>query len=176
MRSRPLLRYGGALLGVGLAVVLRAPPRCRRPRAPFLTFFPVTIASAWLGGFGPGAVALVASLVANASSSVPRTARARSPTSSSASVIVIAYGSLRRAKERAEEIQRAELAARETAGAARERTTFLADANVVLTATLDYEQTLASMTGLLVPRLADWCAVDVVEPRWLDPARRRRPP
>jgi signal transduction histidine kinase len=164
VRSRQLLRYGGALLGVVLAVVLRALLPEGGARAPFLTFFLVTIASAWLGGFGPGAVALAASLVANALVFGP-TDRTRSLAYLVVcTVIVIAYGSLRRAKERAEEIQRAELAARETAEAARERTTFLADANVVLTATLDYEQTLASMTGLLVPRLADWCAVDVVEP------------
>jgi CBS domain containing-hemolysin-like protein len=138
VRSRRLLRYGGALLGVGLAVVLRALLPEGGARAPFLTFFLVTIASAWLGGFGPGAVALVASLVANALVFGP-TDRTRSLAYLVVcTVIVIAYGSLRRAKERAEEIQRAELAARETAEAARERTTFLADANVVLTATLDY--------------------------------------
>ena len=38
---------------------------------------------------------------------------------------------------------------------------FLADASVVLSASLDYEQTLATLAGLVVQRVADWCCVDV---------------
>ena len=36
---------------------------------------------------------------------------------------------------------------------------FLADAGQLLTSSLDYRSTLARLTGLIVPRLADWCAV-----------------
>jgi PAS domain S-box-containing protein len=39
----------------------------------------------------------------------------------------------------------------------------LADASRVLASSLDYETTLRSVARLAVPRLADWCAVDVVE-------------
>ena len=42
---------------------------------------------------------------------------------------------------------------------------FLAQAGAVLASSLDYEQTLARITELAVPRLADWCAVSL-------PARR----
>lgn len=40
----------------------------------------------------------------------------------------------------------------------------VAEAAVVLTASLDYRQTLDTLVRLLVPRLADWCVVHVVGP------------
>lgn len=40
---------------------------------------------------------------------------------------------------------------------------FLSEASEVLSRSLDYEQTLKSISELAVPRLADWCFVDVVE-------------
>jgi PAS domain S-box-containing protein len=39
---------------------------------------------------------------------------------------------------------------------------FLAEASEVLVSSLDYEATLKRIAGLVVPRLADWCAVDMV--------------
>ena len=39
----------------------------------------------------------------------------------------------------------------------------LAEVNVALAASLDYEQTLATVTELAVQTVADWCAVDVME-------------
>jgi PAS domain S-box-containing protein len=44
---------------------------------------------------------------------------------------------------------------------AEDRQTFLAEAGWVLGSSLDYEQTLADVARLAVPRIADWCAVDV---------------
>jgi signal transduction histidine kinase/ActR/RegA family two-component response regulator len=38
---------------------------------------------------------------------------------------------------------------------------FLAEAGQLLTSSLDYRSTLSRLTGLLVPRLADWCAVHI---------------
>jgi serine phosphatase RsbU (regulator of sigma subunit)/anti-sigma regulatory factor (Ser/Thr protein kinase) len=46
---------------------------------------------------------------------------------------------------------------------ANERLGFLADASMALSASLDFEQTVEAVTGLLVPRLADWCALQVVQ-------------
>ncbi len=40
---------------------------------------------------------------------------------------------------------------------------FLIEASSVLAASLDYETTLASVARLVVPHLADWCAVDLLE-------------
>jgi PAS domain S-box-containing protein len=39
----------------------------------------------------------------------------------------------------------------------------LADVSVVLSASLDFESTLATMARLLVEHVADWCAIDVME-------------
>jgi PAS domain S-box-containing protein len=41
---------------------------------------------------------------------------------------------------------------------------FLVEASGILGASLDYEQTLASVLRLAVPRLADWCFIDLVLP------------
>jgi signal transduction histidine kinase len=43
------------------------------------------------------------------------------------------------------------------------RLSFLAEASSTLSSSLDYETTLANVAELVVPRLADWCAVDVVD-------------
>ncbi len=39
---------------------------------------------------------------------------------------------------------------------------FLAEASEVLVSSLDYERTLARVAELVVPRLADWCAIDML--------------
>jgi PAS domain S-box-containing protein len=45
----------------------------------------------------------------------------------------------------------------------RERLAVLADASEQLASTLDYETTLANIASLLVPRYADWYAVDILD-------------
>ena len=40
---------------------------------------------------------------------------------------------------------------------------FLAEASRILSSSLDYRETLAKVARLVVPRLADWCVVDVLE-------------
>jgi serine phosphatase RsbU (regulator of sigma subunit)/PAS domain-containing protein len=42
---------------------------------------------------------------------------------------------------------------------------FLAEAGELLSSSLDYEQTLARFASLAVPRLADWCSIDLVDER-----------
>jgi serine phosphatase RsbU (regulator of sigma subunit)/anti-sigma regulatory factor (Ser/Thr protein kinase) len=61
---------------------------------------------------------------------------------------------LAQALERSLALARAELA--------QERLSFLADASVALSGSIDYEETLAAVGDLLVPRLADWCVIQVV--------------
>src|SRR5262249_17805396 len=46
---------------------------------------------------------------------------------------------------------------------AEERLRFLAEASELLSSSLDYETTLASVARLAVPGLADWCTVDILE-------------
>ncbi|HJZ91164.1 MAG TPA: PAS domain S-box protein [Gemmataceae bacterium] len=50
------------------------------------------------------------------------------------------------------------------AEAARERLAFLADASVALAGSLDPNETLDRVAQLAVPRLADWCVVDIADP------------
>lgn len=49
------------------------------------------------------------------------------------------------------------------AEAARQRATFLAEASALLSSSLDWEATLASVARLAVPAVADWCAVEDAE-------------
>jgi PAS domain S-box-containing protein len=44
------------------------------------------------------------------------------------------------------------------------RRDFLARAGETLAATLDYRESLVTIAQLAVPRLADWCAVEIIEP------------
>lgn len=44
------------------------------------------------------------------------------------------------------------------------RSRFLAEASQLLSSSLDYRTTLENLASLAVPRLADWCAIDIVEP------------
>ncbi len=55
-------------------------------------------------------------------------------------------------------------AQREGAERMARREAFLAGATGVLTRSLDYEQTLATVAQLAVPTVADWCAVHIVSP------------
>jgi PAS domain S-box-containing protein len=57
----------------------------------------------------------------------------------------------------------AERLARRRAEMAHEQVEFLAEASQVLASSLDYRATLAATARLAVPRLADWCAVDIVD-------------
>jgi PAS domain S-box-containing protein len=50
----------------------------------------------------------------------------------------------------------------ESERAARERFAFIAEASELLSSSLEYEETLSRLAELAVPRLADWCAIDMV--------------
>ncbi|HEU4324027.1 MAG TPA: GAF domain-containing protein [Roseiflexaceae bacterium] len=58
----------------------------------------------------------------------------------------------------------AEQTARAASGAASDRAAFLAEATALLTSSLEYDTTLEHLARLAVPRLADWCIIDVQEP------------
>jgi len=78
---------------------------------------------------------------------------------------VVAFGlDISERKRAAESAYRlaAEQAARATAETAEDRAALLAEASRVLGSSLDYETTFASVAGLVVPTLADWCAVDLL--------------
>jgi serine phosphatase RsbU (regulator of sigma subunit) len=54
------------------------------------------------------------------------------------------------------------------AGAARRRLAFLAEANDLLSSSLDLDRTLAAVARLAVPGLADWCAIHTFNPDGTD--------
>jgi PAS domain S-box-containing protein len=68
----------------------------------------------------------------------------------------------KRAEERAQRLL-LERAAREQAEKAAERSRLLADAGTTLDASLNADTTLASLASLVVPRVADWCVIDLLE-------------
>jgi PAS domain S-box-containing protein len=57
----------------------------------------------------------------------------------------------------------AERTARDESERARDQLAFLAEASRALSASLDYEKTLAKVARLAVPRLADWCGIDMLD-------------
>ncbi|MDQ1705522.1 MAG: hypothetical protein QOF18_1888 [Frankiaceae bacterium] len=61
----------------------------------------------------------------------------------------------------AQALERANATARATE--ATERLAFLAEASVILSGNLDYRATLAAVADLVVPRLADWCVIQLLE-------------
>jgi signal transduction histidine kinase/PleD family two-component response regulator len=67
----------------------------------------------------------------------------------------------RQAEERAKYLQ--EQAARAEAEAARQRLAFLAEASAVLAGSLAYEETFRNLAQLVVPKLADFCIIDMME-------------
>ncbi|MPZ89569.1 MAG: SpoIIE family protein phosphatase [Nitriliruptorales bacterium] len=71
-------------------------------------------------------------------------------------------GQLAQALERAR-LYEAEANARREAEAAARRLAFLAEASRILNASLDVNQTLARFARIAVPRLADWCAVYLLD-------------
>ena len=77
---------------------------------------------------------------------------------------IVAFGLDISERKRAEESAHrlaAERAARTEAEAGRHRAALLAEASRVLGSSLNYETTLASVAGLVVPTFGDWCAVDM---------------
>jgi PAS domain S-box-containing protein len=70
----------------------------------------------------------------------------------------------KRTEELRSKLLASERAARAEAEVARERTAYLAEASIILASSLDVRRTLAQVARLTVPRLADWCSVEMVEP------------
>jgi GAF domain-containing protein len=65
-------------------------------------------------------------------------------------------------RRQTEEIARSTIG--ERARAARRRLVFLAEANAILSTSMDYATTLETAARMAVPAIADWCFADVVEP------------
>jgi PAS domain S-box-containing protein len=69
----------------------------------------------------------------------------------------------KRAEEEREQLLERERLAREAAEGASAKLSFLAEASHLLASSLAFGETLTRLSNLLVPRWADWCAVDIVD-------------
>lgn len=67
----------------------------------------------------------------------------------------------KRADDERKRLLSLEQSARAAAEAAQHRLAFLAEASILLDASLDYEATLNNLAKITVPYLADWCLVDI---------------
>jgi PAS domain S-box-containing protein len=99
-----------------------------------------------------------------------------------ASVIARDISEQKRVEQQRAEALRLEQEARLITERAERRASFLAEAQSVLSSTLDYEETLRNLVRLTVPDVADWCAIDMVAPdgslerlarAHIDPAKER---
>ena len=66
-------------------------------------------------------------------------------------------------EEERQKLLAAEQEARAAAEAAQERLAFLATASAQMSSSLDYRRTLQNLVDIAVPRMADWCFVDVLQ-------------
>lgn len=77
---------------------------------------------------------------------------------------VLGIGAVVQETTERERLLEAEQAARRRAESAERRWAFLAEAGELLGSSLDYEETLRSLSRIVVPALADWYALDLLEP------------
>jgi signal transduction histidine kinase len=158
-RAALVLRYGVAL-STGVAAMLLHVPLHRHFGPSFDPLLLVVVGvSAWYGGLGPGLVTL-AVVALGAMLYAPPPAGLVQLASRGDAMWLVVYGVsglvltaliawLRAARRRAE--------------AAREQLSFLSEVSEVLASSLDFRATLSAAARLAVPRLADWCAVDIVD-------------
>ena len=78
--------------------------------------------------------------------------------------ICTALGNMAAAAIQNVRLYREQRSIREKAEEARRRDVFLARAGAILASSLDIDRTLAAISELAVPEIADWCAVDLIEP------------
>jgi K+-sensing histidine kinase KdpD len=160
-RALPLapFRYGLAVVLTIVALLLSTSMSLWIQESPFSLFLAAVAVSAWYGGLGPGLLATVLGGLICSTFFLPPFASPTVATITSAVRLVLFLlvavlisslsATLREARYRAE--------------ASRQRLQFLAAASQRLATSLDYDRTFAALARLVVPRLADYCLVDVVE-------------
>jgi serine phosphatase RsbU (regulator of sigma subunit) len=138
----------------GLAIAVAGPlilaPIIERLQAPAGLFLVAVVAAAGVGWLWPGLISAGMSLVAYSAFIVSPDNGFSVGTNG---LILLGVNAAIAILVSVEE------AARARARVNQERVAFLADANRIITTSLDYGTTLQNLTHLAVPRLADWCAV-----------------
>ncbi len=168
-RPTPGKRYAVALLAAGAALALQVVLQPVVASYFYPVFLGAVAVGAWYGGFAAGFLTAAASAVGALVLMLrpPLPVLAAPPRGWSELAIYFVSGLLVSwfismvARQRTLALERAWLF--EAEREARERNAFLAEASSVLASSLDYRATLSAVARLAVPRLADWCGVDVVE-------------
>lgn len=135
-------------------------------RAWFAPCFAAVAISAGFGGIGPGIVAtLLAGLgVDYLLLSPAHSLRVTDPGQAVELGMFLAVGGISSiASELLHVAHRREERLRQSAESAVWGLGFLAEASIALDSSLDYETTLKTVARMAVPRLADWCAIDLAE-------------
>jgi signal transduction histidine kinase len=158
-RAAVALRYGVAL-ATGLVATLVHVPLHRHFGPSFDPLLLVIVGvSAWYGGMGPGLVTL-AVVALGAMLFAPPPAGSVHLASRGDAMWLVVYGVSGLVLTALIAWLRA---ARRHAEAAREQLSFLSEVSEVLATSLDFRGTLSAAARLAVPRLADWCAVDIID-------------
>jgi K+-sensing histidine kinase KdpD len=166
------IRYAVAVALAVLGVVITATVGDLAEEAPYLISISVVMVVSWFGGFGPG---VVASALSALGVDYFATEPLRTLTILDRENLVLVGAFLTatwliswlnaarlRAEAEGETLLRQEQDARREAITGRNRMSFLAEASAVLAVSLDYRATLRQVAHLVVPTLADWCAVHIV--------------
>jgi len=156
---RPFRRYAVAVLAAVLVVGVQ--PLAHRQFGASLDALILVVVglSTWYGGLGPGLVTLAVSGLGALLTTVRPVGSFHIGARADA-LELIAYGASGLAISG---LIASVVAARRRAEAAGEQVAFLAEVSEVLASSLDYRATLSAAARLAVPRLADWCAVDIVD-------------
>ena len=157
----------GPLLTLATAIVFDVLARNSLPIAhPFPILVFTTVYSTYSGGLRPGLIsALITMLYALHYLSEPGSILRYTPTNAysflaisvAVSLTVLLVARLQGAARGAHFIQ----LSRQEAERVDRRLAFFAEANAVLASSLDYTNTLRDLSRLIVPTLADWCAIHV---------------
>jgi signal transduction histidine kinase len=148
---------------------------------PYITLFGAVAISVYLGGWGPAALAAgLGYTIVHRLYALPAGAWSLGGPAQAVQFVLFGFScaliiglgeGMRRARDRhrlaeAEARERAAAVqrARQAAEAAERHASFLSEVTAILGASLDYDTTLARVTRLAIPTLADLCAVDLVEP------------
>ena len=156
-----LPRWRIAVSTASIALLVTAAVESLRTRTPLLLPLAAVVTSATLGGAGAGALAAVLGLAGT----VVIGRLAGQPALDAfrlfgfvflSALVVVSAEVMRRSRGESERLRAASVSAER-------RFAFLAEASSVLGVTLDYEVTLRNVAALVVPFLADWCSVDVID-------------
>jgi two-component system, cell cycle sensor histidine kinase and response regulator CckA len=165
------LSVRGPLLTLAVAILFDQMARHELPVGhPFAFFFLTVVYSTYSGGLRPGLISglltiLYAVHFLSEPGSILRYSAGHAYTLLGLSLAVVATVLLvARLKETAERARAREISRSEVERLER-RLAFFAEANVTLASSLDYKATLRNLARLIVPTLADWCAIHVASER-----------